>query len=75
MFLALYSLTAVKALAQGRIEDCDAPLHADFANEYIGGGVLHGVLLPSLLPYFFFEYQYLIIEGLCSRGDLVCYQA
>ena len=29
--------------SEGTIEDSDAELHADFANEYIGGGVLHGV--------------------------------
>jgi len=28
--------------AQGSIEDSDAELHADFANEFIGGGVLNG---------------------------------
>jgi len=29
-------------LAQGTIEDSQAELHADFANKYIGGGVLTG---------------------------------
>ena len=28
---------------KGRIEDCEKSLHADFANQYIGGGVLTGV--------------------------------
>ncbi|KAL6059531.1 poly(ADP-ribose) glycohydrolase, variant 2 [Balamuthia mandrillaris] len=33
---------SISAFQRGTIEDSPAQLHADFANEYIGGGVLHG---------------------------------
>lgn len=35
-------LTSISALAKGTIEDSGIELQADFANEYIGGGVLGG---------------------------------
>ncbi|KAL6059532.1 poly(ADP-ribose) glycohydrolase, variant 3 [Balamuthia mandrillaris] len=38
---------SISAFQRGTIEDSPAQLHADFANEYIGGGVLHGVCYLS----------------------------
>jgi len=35
-------ITNMKVDADGTIEDSPAKFHVDFANEYIGGGVLHG---------------------------------
>jgi hypothetical protein len=33
----------IKVDPRGKIEDADTPFHADFANKYIGGGVLSRV--------------------------------
>jgi hypothetical protein len=38
----------IKVDAKGKIEDADTPFHADFANKYIGGGVLSRVRLRPL---------------------------
>ncbi|ELR16934.1 poly(adpribose) glycohydrolase [Acanthamoeba castellanii str. Neff] len=35
-------LVPARVSNQGKIEDSDTTFHADFANQYIGGGVLHG---------------------------------
>jgi hypothetical protein len=39
----------IQVFDKGTIEDSTAHLHGDFANEYIGGGVLSGVSILNLL--------------------------
>jgi hypothetical protein len=50
-----FRITKVVATATGKIEDSGAILQADFANEYIGGGVLTGVCFTFFLVLLLFR--------------------
>jgi hypothetical protein len=41
----------IKVDPRGKIEDADTPFHADFANKYIGGGVLSRVSHRTRAPH------------------------
>jgi len=54
--------------AKGTIEDSDAELHADFANEYIGGGVLHGGNVQEEI-LFLFKPECLVTLLFCAKME------
>lgn len=51
------------------IEDCSGSLQVDFANCYIGGGVLCGVFPRFYFPFFVFL---LTERGMCARRNTIC---
>ncbi|KAH3731907.1 poly glycohydrolase family protein [Pelomyxa schiedti] len=54
---------------EGLIEESEAVLHADFANEYIGGGVLHGGCVQEEI-LFVLRPECLLSMFLCPRMEL-----
>ena len=59
-------LSPVTVHVEGFIEDSPAILHADFANEFIGGGVLHGGCVQEEI-LFVVKPECLVSMMLCPR--------